>query len=857
MNSTRPFRAFAPLFSAAVAMSASAAFAQDPCAARWLPGPALTDVNGTVTALANWDPDGAGPLPSMVVVGGTFTAAGRISTQNIALWNPVSGEWSALGDGVAGTVNALAVDSSGGLIVGGDFLFAGELSAKHIARWDGTNWASLGAGLDGGTVSSVAVRNNGDIIVSGSFTIIGGVPTPDTYVASWNGSAWTPLGPTTHNNDVKTVVTLPNGDIVATLQVQTNGFPNFTYSGIGRWTGSSWQAMGPNYPIKGIAALNNGDLVIGDLNGVSRWNGSTWTQISGLTIYGQFGESIDKLTVTPTGDLLASGPFSAGGGLMRWNGSTWSSFAANNPGVQSFLGMPDGSILLGSIPLAASGTGAVFRWDGTAWRLIGPPVAAANSNTKLSNGDVIVCGNFINIGGVDARNIARWDGTRYWPLGAGLTSRNSPPIELPDGSILIVGRLTGTNGTYYLLRWDGTAWTTVTTVNSRSTNRILRAPDGSLLVSEVTLPGQSDGGFGRLAKWDGTTWSILGQFNNSIFDIAYMPNGDLIAAGAFGQIGNTPLGGVARWNGTSWSRVGTNESFTQVRKIAVMPNGDLIVGGAFTGSFSNIARWNGATWSSLSSGVDALVLELEVLSNGKLAVGGTFTSAGGVPGTRGIACWDGAAWSSIGGGVTGLAGSNTGVSSISELNNTDLFVSGVFIGVGNVFAAHMSQYTFGGSAPLISHQPAPVVACVSGSASFSVTSTPGAGQDGPTSYQWRKDGSPLGAAANPSAATATLSLTGLQTADRGDYTCVVSNACGAATTSPARLLVSPADMGTTGGTPGADGAYNNNDFIAFINAFFAGDTRADLGKAGGVTGNDGLFDNNDFIAFISLFFAGC
>src|SRR4051812_17406920 len=103
VNTTRSSRALAQLFSAAVALSAPAAFAQDPCGPHWLPGPALTDVNGPVTALANWDPDGAGPLPSMVVVGGTFTAAGRINAQNIALWNPTSGEWSALGDGVNGT----------------------------------------------------------------------------------------------------------------------------------------------------------------------------------------------------------------------------------------------------------------------------------------------------------------------------------------------------------------------------------------------------------------------------------------------------------------------------------------------------------------------------------------------------------------------------------------------------------------------------------------------------------------------------------------------------------------------------------------------------------------------------------
>ncbi|MFT3684676.1 MAG: GC-type dockerin domain-anchored protein [Phycisphaerales bacterium] len=67
-----------------------------------------------------------------------------------------------------------------------------------------------------------------------------------------------------------------------------------------------------------------------------------------------------------------------------------------------------------------------------------------------------------------------------------------------------------------------------------------------------------------------------------------------------------------------------------------------------------------------------------------------------------------------------------------------------------------------------------------------------------------------------------------------------------------------ADIGRAGGVPGADGMLDNNDFIAFISAFFGGDgLTADLGHAGGLPGGDGALDNNDFIAFISAYFGGC
>ncbi|MDP1662122.1 MAG: GC-type dockerin domain-anchored protein [Phycisphaerales bacterium] len=66
-----------------------------------------------------------------------------------------------------------------------------------------------------------------------------------------------------------------------------------------------------------------------------------------------------------------------------------------------------------------------------------------------------------------------------------------------------------------------------------------------------------------------------------------------------------------------------------------------------------------------------------------------------------------------------------------------------------------------------------------------------------------------------------------------------------------------ADFGGQGGVPGADGILDNNDFIVFIDRYFAGDPAADVGSQGGIPPGDGVFDNNDFIVFIDMFFAGC
>ncbi|HZW07218.1 MAG TPA: GC-type dockerin domain-anchored protein, partial [Phycisphaerales bacterium] len=66
-----------------------------------------------------------------------------------------------------------------------------------------------------------------------------------------------------------------------------------------------------------------------------------------------------------------------------------------------------------------------------------------------------------------------------------------------------------------------------------------------------------------------------------------------------------------------------------------------------------------------------------------------------------------------------------------------------------------------------------------------------------------------------------------------------------------------ADVGAQGGSSHSDGRLDNNDFVVFIDLFFAGDPAADTGSTGGVPGGDGAFDNNDFVVFIDAFFGGC
>src|SRR5439155_3920885 len=97
----------------------------------WRAGPLfdIAGVNGHVFAVAMWDPDGAGPLPAQLVIGGDFTTAGGTVVNCIARWD--GSAWQPFGTGMASSqppgvdVTALAVlpvsfgSMAGQLVAGG------------------------------------------------------------------------------------------------------------------------------------------------------------------------------------------------------------------------------------------------------------------------------------------------------------------------------------------------------------------------------------------------------------------------------------------------------------------------------------------------------------------------------------------------------------------------------------------------------------------------------------------------------------------------------------------------------------------------------------------------------------------
>jgi hypothetical protein len=102
-------------------------------------------------------------------------------------------------------------------------------------------------------------------------------------------------------------------------------------------------------------------------------------------------------------------------------------------------------------------------------------------------------------------------------------------------------------------------------------------------------------------------------------------------------------------------------------------------------------------------------------------------------------------------------------------------------GRGSVTSAMNLTVTARAVAPTITRQPSPVSTRTGQSVSFTVA----ASGSTPRTYQWRKDGTPLGVAT----VSETLTLTDVQLTDAGAYSVVVRNAGGSVTSADATLAV--------------------------------------------------------------------
>ena len=256
-------------------------------------------------------------------------------------------------------------------------------------------------------------------------------------------------------------------------------------------------------------------------------------------------------------------------------------------------------------------------------------------------GELYVGGSFEVIGGVQARHVARWDGSTWREVGGGIAG---PVFALAvDQDQLIAGGSTFHGSGAGVMRWDGASWAPLGD-----------APPDDVDVLLVTAAGLFAGGYSEqgearnVARWDGAHWSAMGVgLNGTVYALAEF-QGSVYAAGYFDSSGVTRTGGIARWNGAAWEAVGGGvfgDLGPYVYRLAVH-GGMLVAGGLFTraGTLDAkfLARWNGARWDSLPALVPERAAGVGALASWNDTL---YASVGGVP----LARWAGADWQPVNG----------------------------------------------------------------------------------------------------------------------------------------------------------------------------------------------------------------
>ncbi|MCB0201499.1 MAG: hypothetical protein KDI03_15655 [Anaerolineae bacterium] len=407
------------------------------------------------------------------------------------------------------------------------------------------------------------------------------------------------------------------------------------------------------------------------------------------------------------GNFTQTGPISANY-VARWDGRSWHALGLGVSGgsytiVYALLNDGHGNLYVGGSFETAGGITAhnIAKWDGSTWSALGAGVNGTVGSLALDQaGNLYVGGSFSMAGTGNAANIAKWDGSNWSALGAGISFVGGPSpafvttlVVDPAGDLYAGGwfNYAGQVASSHVARWDGTQWYAVPaflhiTVGPGVTD-LQFGRDGQLIIA---------GTFGgHICKWNGVRCSVLGsglggQVAGGANAIAFDDQGNLFVVGKFSTAGQVSVKNAAMWDGTGWRPLGAGLDGSGL-SVAMTDNGEVLLGGSFLAAgavaVSGITSWDGVHFHQLGNGngVGGYIHAMARDQVGNLFVGGYF-SAAGTAGANNIARWDGSRWFRLGGGVNGA------VNSLAIDDQGNLYAGGSFVSVEGVEANRVAKW---------------------------------------------------------------------------------------------------------------------------------------------------------------------
>ncbi|MBL8751918.1 MAG: hypothetical protein JNK15_01350 [Planctomycetes bacterium] len=560
-------------------------------------------------------------LSTSVLVACAAVAAARLPSQCASQAIAANALPGVLGTTIGGAVLTMVPwdpDGPGplqrGIVVGGSLTNAGDSLVDGIAFLDLTTqqFSRLGtpSGNPGAAVARLATGPQGQL-----FALSG------ARVQRWSGSQWQPLS-LQIDGAVAAMTILPNGEpVVGGLFSFIDGVP---CAGLARHTAAGWSPLGFDFgtEVSTLATLANGDLLVGG-NLIHPTGSGGLATVSGNTVSFVPGApgGVFASVVAQNGDLyVAAGQPNVG--IYRLSSGVWSSLTSQGSAGAALHVAPNGDLYVGGGFTVFEGLACnrIARFDGTTWSAVGAGVdigfgPSVASIVDGANGGIVVGGNFWRAGNTGVANLANWDGTFWSPFGIGLNQPVRAVLPLPNGDLIVAGDF-------------------------------------------LDLPDANGARCRRIARHSNGQWFALGSgLDAGAIALARLPNGDLVVGGSFQTAGGLPCSNLARWDGTNWHAFGSGTN-AYVHTLAVLPNGDLLAGGYFTTAdgvaVGNAARWDGSQFhpfGSFNGGVE----QFTVRTNGRVLAGGVFTMVDGQAATH-VAEFTGTAWGPMGSGVPGFVG---------------------------------------------------------------------------------------------------------------------------------------------------------------------------------------------------------
>lgn len=344
-------------------------------------------------------------------------SSGRVFVRDIL------GNWTRLGDGLNGSINASLLLPDGRILFGGQFTNAsGDTYASYLAYYDfSTNTFSRvnTTTLSGGgatTVNELALLPDGNrVLVGGDFTNAGGIA---------------------------------SADYLCVLDLTTGAFSAFNLTPL-------------NALVYASAVLNNGDIIIGgEFTNAGGTSGDYITKINGSTF------AFEQLNATPldaavlytvklfNGDVIFTGDFNSASGVSNIQKAgylTVSSGAFSALNTSPF----DATAYDPTVAFDARvyfGEDSLYSWNGPGapFNVAVTTDARVFSISALLDGTIAFGGEFTTANGLTLPGrSAGWNGSSVFPLDIGTGTTNSnPSIVMPDGKLVLQasGAITGPAG---------------------------------------------------------------------------------------------------------------------------------------------------------------------------------------------------------------------------------------------------------------------------------------------------------------------------------------------------------------------------------------------------------------------------